>query len=241
MGRRTGAGGAGGAGPVLTPPDMRRLLRDNGLSIALFLMFVVSLGAQTVAGHRHANEERRDHGRPGQTWAEYVLSAESLEATAENWESEFLQSFTFVLMTAYLFQRGSAESKDPDKAQEPEDREPDPKRTGAPAAVKRGGIVLWLYEHSLSLTFFTLFVGSLLLHAAGGAGEYNDDQAEHGSPERVTLLGYMATSRFWFESLQNWQSEFFAIFAVVVLSIFLREKGSPESKPVDAAHGETGR
>ena len=218
---------------------MKRFLRDNGLSLVLFVMFLAALVGQTLAGHRHANAERRDHGQPEQTWREYVVSPQSLEATAENWESEFLQIFTFVLLTAYLYQRGSAESKDPDKAQEPEDREPDPKRKGAPGPVKRGGVALRLYSHSMSLAFLALFLVALVLHAVGGAGEFNEDQAEHGSAERVTVLGYMATSRFWFESLQNWQSEFVSILAVVVLSIFLREKGSPESKPVDAAHGET--
>ena len=106
--------------------------------------------------------------------------------------------------------------------------------------MRKGGALLWLYSHSLSLSFLAMFVGSLLLHALGGAGEYNEDQAEHGSPERVTMLGYMATSRFWFESLQNWQSEFLSIAAMVILTIWLRQRGSPESKPVDAPHDETG-
>jgi hypothetical protein len=220
---------------------MRRFLRDNGLSVALFLLFLVSLVGQTVAGHRKTNAERRDHGQPAQTWGEYVRSDASLEATAENWESEFLQIFAYVVLTAYLYQRGSAESKDPDEPDAPEDREPDPTREGAPGPVRRGGLALRLYAHSLSLTFLALFAASLVLHAVGGAGEYNEEQAQHGEGARVTVLGYMGTSRFWFESLQNWQSEFLAIFAVVVLSIFLRERGSPESKPVDAAHAETGR
>jgi hypothetical protein len=219
---------------------MRRLWRNNGLSVAFFVLFAAALAGQSLVGHRHYNAEQRDHGRAEVTLGEYVRSPAFLEATAENWESEFLQMAAYVLLTALLFQRGSAESKDPD-GPEDVDREPDPARPGAPGPVRRGGLALALYRHSLSLALGLLFVVTFVLHAVGGAGEYNEDQAEHGSPERVSVLGYMATARFWFESLQNWQSEFLAVFAIVVLTVFLRQQGSPESKPVDAAHGETGR
>ena len=217
----------------------RRFWRDNGLSLVVGVLFVLSLVGQSVAGHRQFNEERRDHREPTLTYGAYLGSAEFLEATMENWESEFLQMGMYVALTAMLFQRGSAESKDPDE-RAPVDRRPDPKRSGAPGPVRRGGLALALYRNSLSLVFAVLFVGSLILHAVGGAGEFNDEQATHGQPERVTTLGYLATSRFWFESLQNWQSEFLSILAMVVLSIFLRQQGSPESKPVDAPHAQTG-
>ena len=219
---------------------MRRIWRDNGLSVVLSVLFVLTLAGQTVAGHRAYNGDQRDHGQPEVTWAEYVRSPAFLEATAENWESEFLQMAAFVVLTAVLVQKGSAESKNPDEAEEV-DREPDPGRPGAPGPVRRGGVALALYRHSLSLVLGALFVASFILHAVGGAGEYNAEQAEHGQPERVTALGYMGTARFWFESLQNWQSEFLAVLAIVVLTVFLRQQGSPESKPVDAGHGETGR
>jgi hypothetical protein len=104
--------------------------------------------------------------------------------------------------------------------------------------VRRGGWVLTLYEHSLSLAFLFLFLSCFLLHAIAGCANYNEELRQHGAPE-LGVTGYMATARFWFESLQNWQSEFLAILSMVVLSIFLRERGSPESKPVDAPHGET--
>ena len=120
------------------------------------------------------------------------------------------------------------------------DRQPDPSREGAPGPVRRGGLALTLYRQSLSLVFLALFLVSFALHAVGGAGEYNAEQAEHASPERVTVIGYLGTSRFWLESLQNWQSEFLAILAMVVLSVFLRQHGSAESKPVDAPHAQTG-
>jgi hypothetical protein len=219
---------------------MRRFWRNNGLSLVLAALFVVSLVGQAVAGWRHDNEEKRAHGEPAQSIGEYLAGPGFLEATMENWESEFLQMAFYVTLTAVLFQKGSAESKDPDGGEEPSDREPDPHRPGAPGPVKKGGLALALYRHSLSLTFGALFLVTIALHAVGGAGEYNEEQAAHGEPGRVTALGYVATSRFWFESLQNWQSEFLSLAGMVLLTIWLRQHGSPESKPVDAAHSETG-
>ena len=200
------------------------------------------IAGQTVFGQREYNNDQREHGRPEVTYAEYLLTGHFVEATMENWESEFLQMFLFVVLTAFLYQKGSAESK---KLEGGEAVDRDPRRSrnkrDAPWPVRRGGFVLRLYENSLGLAFLLLFLGSFLLHAAGGAREYNQGQLEHGSAETVTTLGYMATSRFWFESLQNWQSEFLSVGAMVVLSIFLRQRGSPESKPVDAPHGQTGK
>ncbi|HEX8561035.1 MAG TPA: DUF6766 family protein [Pyrinomonadaceae bacterium] len=222
---------------------MRRILRENGLSIVwLGLFFITLIFGQTVAGHREYNNEQKEHGQPQAGYVEYLGSAHFLEATMENWESEFLQMFLFVVLTVFLYQKGSAESK---KLDEEEEVDRDPRRStnkkDAPWPVRRGGVALKLYENSLSLAFLLLFLASFFLHAAGGAGEYNQDQAEHNSPERVTTLQYMGTSRFWFESLQNWQSEFLSVGLMVVLTIWLRQKGSPESKPVDAPHGQTGK
>ena len=219
---------------------MRRFWRDNGLSIVLLTLFVVSLIGQSLAGHRHHNDEQLEHGEQPVSYGEYLASPNFLEATMENWESEFLQLSTYVLLTAFLFQRGSAESKDPDKKDEPVNRTPDPRRPNAPGPVRRGGFVLALYKHSLGLAFTLLFLISFVLHAVGGAGDYNEEQESHGEPERFSTFQYMGTSRFWFESFQNWQSEFLAIAAMVIFSIFLRQYRSPESKPVDAAHSETG-
>ena len=217
---------------------MSRFWRNNGLSLVLLAMFVVTLLGQSLVGHRHENEQREDHGKPPQRYAEYIASPAFLEVTMENWESEFLQMGVYVLLTVFLFQKGSSESKDPDEKEEV-DRQPDPKREGAPWAVRKGGLGLALYRNSLGIAFILLFLVSFVLHAIGGAGEYNEEQASHGDGT-VSVLEYVGTSRFWFESLQNWQSEFLAIFSMVVLSIFLRQHGSPESKPVDAANHETG-
>ena len=120
------------------------------------------------------------------------------------------------------------------------DREPSPRRKGAPWPVRRGGWVLKVYQNSLSLAFFILFGLAFLLHASGGVRYYNDEQAMQGKREFLTLWQFMGTSEFWFQSLQNWQSEFLSVMSIVVLSIFLRQKGSPESKPVDAPDSETG-
>ena len=222
---------------------MRRLLRENGLSIVWRgLFFLTLVFGQSVVGRREYNNDRKDHGRPEVGYVEYLQSAHFVEATMENWESEFLQMFLFIVLTVFLYQKGSAESK---KLDGDEDVDRAPRRSknkkDAPWPVRKGGLVLKLYENSLSLAFLALFLATFFLHAAGGAREYNQDQAEHGGGEPVSTLQYITTSRFWFESLQNWQSEFLSVGMMVLLTIWLRQKGSPESKPVDAPHGKTGK
>ena len=217
-----------------------RFFKDNGLSIVTFLLFVIFLWGTSLTGHRHYNEEQLDHGDEPVTYAEYLRTGEFLETTMENWESEFLQMALYVVLTAFLFQKGSAESKDPNKG-ESVDRDPwrVQIKDDTPWPVKKRGIALKLYEHSLSIAFFLLFLMSFLLHARGGAIEYSQEQIEHGGVP-VSTMAYLGTSRFWYESFQNWQSEFLAVFAIVFLSIWLRQRGSPESKPVDAPHSDTG-
>lgn len=223
---------------------MRTFIRDNGLSLVwLGLFFVTLIFGQSYAGYREYNSEQRDHRQPQVSYTEYIASAHFVEATMENWESEFLQMFLFVALTAFLYQKGSAESK---KIGEKEAIDRDPRKSknkkDAPWPVRQGGFVLRIYENSLSLAFLLLFLGCFALHAVGGAREYNQEQVEHGrAAEQVSTVGYMGTSRFWFESLQNWQSEFLAVGLMVTLSIWLRQRGSPESKPVDAPHSQTGK
>ena len=219
---------------------MRRLLRENGLSIVMFSLFLFAVVGQTFTGFHEYNDDRKDHGQPSLRLNEYLASGHFVESIFENWESEFLQMASYVFLTAFLYQKGSPESKDPDE-KEPVDRDPKsgrPKKD-APWPVRRGGFVLKLYECSLSLVLFLLFLISFALHAAGGARLYSHEQALHGG-EAVSTLQYLGTSRFWFESFQNWQSEFLSVFVLVVLSIFLRQKGSPESKPAGAANAESG-
>jgi len=220
---------------------MHRILRENGLSIVLVLLMIFFLAGQIVAGMLDYNEDQRIHRQPEVNLVSYLATPHFAEATTENWESEFLQMFAFVLLTAFLFQKGSAESK---KLEEEEFVDEDSPKSStkkdAPWPVRKGGLVLTIYEYSLSLAFLLLFILSFTLHAISGAREYSADQREHGNPVQVTTMQYMGTSRFWFESFQNWQSEFLAVAAMVVFSIFLRQKGSPESKPVDSPHSETG-
>jgi hypothetical protein len=219
---------------------MRRLLRENGLSIVLVSLFLVFWIGQSVAGHREHNSEQRAHSQPEVAYGAYLRSADFWEATAENWESEFFQMFGYVILTALLYQKGSAESR---KLGETEPVARDPRRhkhRNSPWPVRKGGWVLKLYENSLSLAFFLFFLISISLHAVSGAAAYNHEQAAHGQAENLSVLEYAGTSRFWFESFQNWQSEFLAIAAMVVLSIFLRQRGSTESKPVDSPHSQTG-
>ena len=214
--------------------------KNNGLSIVLFTLFLSCLAGQSVSGWKEYNDEQKEHGQPEASWSEYVRTPDFGESVFENWESEFLQMGMYVILTVWLFQRGSAESKDPDKPGEiDEDPEDHRHADGAPWPVRRGGLWLKLYKWSLSIAFFTLFLVSFLLHATTGVGKYNDEQAEHGEPP-ITTVAYMKTPQFWFESMQNWQSEFLAVFAIVVLSVYLRQWGSPESKPVHAAHTDTG-
>lgn len=214
--------------------------RENGLSLTVLALFAVFLAGQTLTGLRQYNNELQEHARPKLTLVDYLSSGHFIEATAENAESEFLQMAFYVWLTSFLFQKGSSESKKIGKV-EAVDRDPakykyNPK---APWPVRRGGWVLGIYQYSLSIAFALLFVIAFIFHAIGGARIYNEDQLAHGE-RAVSTLEYLATSQFWFESFQNWQSEFLALGAMVLLSIFLRHRGSPESKPVDAPHEETG-
>jgi hypothetical protein len=220
---------------------MRRIWRDNGLSIVLTLLFLGAMAGQVASGHRAYVDEQRAHGEPAVTLGGYLRTGHFLEATAENWESEFLQMFLYVLLTTALYQKGSSESRKPD-AENPQDRDPREhrRRPRAPWPVRKGSeLVLRLYENSLSLAFLALFLVSIWLHAAGGLVEHNEEQRSHGEPA-ASMVEFVRGPEFWFQSFQNWQSEFLSLVAMVVLSIWLRQRRSPESKPVDAPHAETG-
>jgi hypothetical protein len=215
-----------------------KTLRDNALGLVMFGLFAVFLVGQTLAGWRHHNDEQSQHGQSRATLGQYVRSGDFLESVAENWESEFLQMAAFILLSAVLVQRGAGESKKPSG----DEHEKDPRRNRRPDSpwpVHRGGLALKLYNHSLSLALGLLFVGAFALHAVSGVRKYNDEAVEHGSAA-ITVWQYLGSSTFWFESFQNWQSEFLSVGVLIVLSIFLRERGSPESKPVHAPHHQTG-
>jgi len=217
------------------------LWRNNNLSIVLVILFAVSLSGHALAGWMAHNAEERLHGGAAIPLATFLTSSEFGETVFENWESEFLQMAFYVILTVFLYQKGSAESKKHDGTDTVEEdpaahrNEPD-----VPGPVRAGGWRLSVYKCSLSLALVALFLASFFGHAAAGARRYEEEQRQHGSTARVTLSSYLRTPQFWYESFQNWQSEFLAVLAIVVLSIRLRQWGSPESKPVHAPHSETG-
>jgi hypothetical protein len=219
---------------------MRRFLRDNGLSVALFVLFAVCLAGQALAGWRTLLEELRVHAMPPIGFAEYLATGHFISAVFENWESEFLQMAAYVLLTVFLIQKGSSESKKPGEAN-PEDEPPHRHRDDpdAPWPVHRGGLALKLYSHSLSIALVALFLASFWLHLAGSTKRMNEEALEHRQPTH-TMAETLVDAEFWYESLQNWQSEFLSIAVLLVLGIYLRERGSPESKPVAAPHATTG-
>jgi hypothetical protein len=219
---------------------MRRIFRENGLSLAMFGLFLLCEIGQILTGLASYNDERRDHGRPEVAMVQYLGSGHFIEALFENWESEFLQMAAFVVLSVSLRQKGSPESKDLE-GEEEVDEDPRKKRDkkDAPWPVRRGGWVLKLYEHSLSLGLLLLFLLSFILHGVGGMKAYNEEQRDHGQ-QPVSLAQFLESPQFWFQSFQNWQSEFLSIGVLVVFGIFLREKGSAESKAVADPHSQTG-
>ncbi|HUR20147.1 MAG TPA: DUF6766 family protein [Vicinamibacterales bacterium] len=215
-------------------------LRDRALTLVSTALFVVFLVGQVVSGEHEYNAAQRQHGEAEVVFPDYLRTGHPWEALFENWESEFLQMGAFVVLTSRLVQKGSPESRRP-HVKELVDADPRDfaDRPDVPWPVRRGGWILRLYEQSLGLTFGLLFLFSWVGHAAGGFVEFAADQATHGQASPA-FGEYLASPRFWFESFQNWQSEFLSIAAMVWLSVYLRQRGSPESKPVHAPHGETG-
>jgi hypothetical protein len=220
-------------------------LRNHGLSLVAGALFALSLAGQAFTGFEVYNQDQKDHHEQEASFGHYLTTGAFYEALFENWESEFLQMAAFIFLTAFLVQKGSAESRKPDGTptgdggesdDDPRDHAHEP---GVPWPVKRGGLALKAYENSLSLALFIIFLLCLAGHAVGGAAAYSQDQLAHGG-QAVSAIGYLGTPRFWFESFQNWQSEFLSVLAIVLLSIVLRQRGSPESKPVHAPHSATG-
>ena len=215
--------------------------KSNGLSIVLIALFLFTMVGQALTGWNAHNQDQLDHGREAIAFSDYLQSGHFLEATGENWESEFLQMALFVLLTTFLYQKGSAESKHPDAVEEVD---LDPRRFSdraeAPWPVRRGGWILRLYENSLGLAFVLLFFFSIWLHAVGGLRQHNEGRLEHRQSP-ISMSEFVTGSQFWFESFQNWQSEFLSLAAMVLGTIVLRQRGSAESKPVHTAHSDTGR
>jgi glycerol uptake facilitator-like aquaporin len=216
-----------------------RLLKDNSLTIVLLFLFAGSIIGQWLTGWHVALEDASRHAQPGPSLAAYSLSPAFLSSVFENWESEFLQMSAYVMLTAFLIQRGSSESKDPDSPPRDRNLAGQAMKPGASAIPRRGPIARQLYAQSLGIALAVLFVLSCLMHWTQSARAAAQEALEHG--EAVpSIIGYLGDPQLWFESFQNWQSEFLSTAVLVVLSIFLRQRESPESKPVAAPHAQTG-
>jgi hypothetical protein len=209
----------------------------NSLSIVFLVLMLLSLAGQIYTGWKEHNEFLNDHSIPSQTIPQYITSGHFLQATFENWESEFLQMALFVVLTIFLRQKGSSESKDDDEVSV--DRSELVAKKDSPWSVKKGGFYLGFYKHSLTIALFFLYLLSFLLHWYGSCLDFNEKQMiEHKNA--VGFFDYLDNKRLWFESFQNWQSEFLSIFTIVFLSVYLRQIGSPQSKKVNDAHSKTG-
>jgi hypothetical protein len=218
---------------------MAKLFKNNGLTIVLMLLFAGSILGQWISGWKVQNEELARHGEATLSLAAYAFDPEFISSVFENWESEFLQMSAYVVLTAMLIQKGSAESRDPDDPPRDRNLESQSHQPGAPGILRAGPAARWLYAHSLGLTLFTLFLVSFTLHWWNSAESAAAEAIRHGEAP-LGHLAYLADPQLWFESFQNWQSEFLSTAVLVVLSIWLRQRESPESKAVAAPHESTG-
>lgn len=219
-----------------------RAFRENGLSWAFGLLFLGALVLQAIAGHAEFNNEQVQHGGELISLGQYVVSAQYGAAVLENWQSEYLQFTLYILATVWLIQRGSPESKEPAKAGLESDadqklgRHSSPK---SPAWARAAGLKRAVYSNSLVIVMTLIWLASWYGSAVTGWGEHNDDLITHLQAP-LSLVQYMGSSDFWERTFQNWQSEFLAIGSMAILSVYLRQRGSAESKPVGAAHDATG-
>lgn len=213
-------------------------LKSHALSIFFAAIFLLALVGQSIAGLAEFNAEQLAHGHPANSYLEFVTSSAFVVDVAENWQSEFLQFFLFILATIWLVQRGSSESKKPGDEGVGSDEEQlvgKHARRDSPRWAKATGWRQQLYSNSLLIVMGAIFLLSWFAQSVAGRVVYNQDQADHGQPP-VDWLGYVASPDFWNRTLQNWQSEFLAVGCMVAFSIYLRQRGSSESKPVGTPH-----
>jgi hypothetical protein len=221
---------------------MRAFVKHNSLSLAFLAMFLLAIGFQAVAGHADFNEDQDRHGDPRISFGRYLVSSEFGTAVLENWQSEYLQFALLALLTVWLIQRGSPESKEPGK----EGRESDEEQgvgshatAHSPRWAKAGGIRRVLFENSLLIVMGAIWLGSWFAQSVTGVTEYNTERLDH-QETAVSWGEYLTRADFWEKTLQNWQSEFLAVGSMAILAVYLRQRGSPESKPVGAPHHATG-
>lgn len=218
---------------------IKKFLFENGLVLLMFGLFAVFLVGVSITGYLYNNEQLAAHHQSSESYAQYLVSGNFVEAVFENWESEFLQMGALVIATIFLRQKGSADSKKL-QGKDPVDTSSRYSIINASSWLNRRKALRGaLYANSLSVALMSLFVLSLALHAAGGTASHNEEAQLHGEPE-VSIVEYVESSQFWFESLQNWQSEFLAVGTLLLLSVYLRQRGSPESKAVGDPDEKTG-
>jgi hypothetical protein len=221
---------------------VKRFLKENGLTVFFGTILVLALAGQSIAGMAEFNDNQVAQGQEGVTYLHYVTSSDFAVDIAENWQSEFLQFFLYILATVWLLQRGSSESKELDKAGRESDHD---QQVGAyaeadsPRWARVSGLRLTVYSNSLGLVMGVIFCLSWLAQSVAGRAAYNAQQLSQRE-DPVSWTGYIASPDFWSRTLQNWQSEFLAVAAMAALSIYLRQRGSPESKPVGRPHSSTG-
>jgi hypothetical protein len=220
----------------------RRFLRDNGLGLAFGTAFVLALIGQAFAGHADFNNQLVADSLQPISLGDYMASSDFAVDVMENWQSEYLQFFLYVFLTVWLVQRGSPESKSLDRigVESDEDQQVGPHaRPDSPRWAAAGGIRLKVYASSLGQAMGAIFVLSWLAQSVTGVSAYNEEQLRQLQAP-ISWREYIVSADFWDRTLQNWQSEFIAIASMAILSIYLRQRGSPESKPVGAPHTSTG-
>jgi hypothetical protein len=218
-----------------------RFVRDNGLSLAFGAIFLATLVGQAISGADTFNHGQALHDGDPISFEHYVTSAVFWADVMENWQSEYLQFTLYIFATIWLIQKGSNESKKPDRIGRESDEH---QRLGthiqpdSPRWARAGGWRTTVFSNSLLLVMTTIWIASWLAQSLAGRIVYNAEQLDHQAGT-VSWPTYVTTSDFWNRTLQNWQSEFLAIGSMAILSVFLRQRGSPESKPVGAPHAET--
>jgi hypothetical protein len=220
---------------------VRRFLYDNGLTLAFLALFLGSLVGHAIAGHEVFNDEQDRHQAEQISLGRYLTSSDFAAAVTENWQSEYLQFALLIFLTIWLVQRGSTESKKPGKEglESPKEQKigehapPD-----APRWARVGGVRTFLYSNSLLIVMGLFWVGSWFAQSVAGMSEFNEDRLSH-QEDSLSWVSYIGTASFWERTLQNWQSEFLAVASMAIFAVYLRQRGSPESKPVGESHATT--
>jgi len=221
---------------------VRRFVRESSLSLVFGVMFLLALVGQAFAGWKQFNADQGAGGFGQIALGRYLLSADWAVDVAENWQSEYLQFTLYILFTVWLLQRGSPESKELDKPGNESEKDQKLGRyteDDSPVWAKAGGWRTRLYSNSLVLVMAAIFVASWLIQSIAGQASYNETRLQDLQAP-VSWGGYLTNPDFWARTLQNWQSEFLAVGTMVVFSIYLRQRGSPQSKPVGEPHASTG-